>query len=153
MYILWGGRNNDSKLINSSLQNQKINFQNLTTHTRTIQMDKKLWNKGSGKKYLLMSWWTVPLIGCTYTACLHMKWISPPTGYLYFSSGPRQTEYNLAYKSVVRVLLNYGWLNCYWEKERRHNNTDVNIQDVTAVSISWRKKTIKYSRRQRSVSD
>ncbi|XP_029302302.1 uncharacterized protein LOC115017756 [Cottoperca gobio] len=34
-------------------------------------------------------------------------------GYLYFSDGPRQSEYNLQYKTVVRVLLNYGWLNCY----------------------------------------
>ncbi|XP_035536060.1 collagenase 3-like [Morone saxatilis] len=34
-------------------------------------------------------------------------------GYLYFSSGPRQSEYYLPYKRVVRVLLNYGWLNCY----------------------------------------
>lgn len=141
MYFQLGGRNHDCKLINSSLQNQKINVQNLTTHTT---LEQSRWIKSYGKKekekYLLISGWTVPLIGWTYTACLHMKWISPPTGYLYFSNGPRQTEYNLAYKSVVRVLLNYGWLNCYWEKERRHNNTDVNIRDVTAVSISWRKK-------------
>ncbi|KAK1899480.1 Collagenase 3 [Dissostichus eleginoides] len=34
-------------------------------------------------------------------------------GYLYFSDGPRQSEYNLPYKRVIRVLLNYGWLNCY----------------------------------------
>ncbi|XP_038548361.1 collagenase 3-like [Micropterus salmoides] len=34
-------------------------------------------------------------------------------GYLYFSSGPRQSEYYLPYKRVMRVLLNYGWLNCY----------------------------------------
>ncbi|KAJ4942148.1 hypothetical protein JOQ06_012016 [Pogonophryne albipinna] len=34
-------------------------------------------------------------------------------GYLYFSNGPRQSEYNLPYKRVIRVLLNYGWLNCY----------------------------------------
>ncbi|KAM7413464.1 hypothetical protein PAMA_020722 [Pampus argenteus] len=34
-------------------------------------------------------------------------------GYLYFSNGPRQIEYDLAYKTVRRVLLNYGWLNCY----------------------------------------
>ena len=38
----------------------------------------------------------------------------PSSGYLYFSSGPRQSEYDLTHKSVVRVLLNYGWLNCYW---------------------------------------
>ncbi|XP_042343228.1 collagenase 3-like [Plectropomus leopardus] len=34
-------------------------------------------------------------------------------GYLYFSDGPRQTEYYLPYRRVIRVLLNYGWLNCY----------------------------------------
>ncbi|XP_037632446.1 matrix metallopeptidase 30 [Sebastes umbrosus] len=34
-------------------------------------------------------------------------------GYLYFSDGPRQSEYYLAYRRVMRVLLNYGWLNCY----------------------------------------
>ncbi|KAG9333361.1 hypothetical protein JZ751_012770 [Albula glossodonta] len=34
-------------------------------------------------------------------------------GYLYFSNGPRQSEYNYATRRVVRVLLNYGWLNCY----------------------------------------
>ncbi|CAL8360892.1 unnamed protein product [Merluccius merluccius] len=34
-------------------------------------------------------------------------------GYLYFSSGPRQTEYYFATKRVMRTLLNYGWLNCY----------------------------------------
>ncbi|XP_028320500.1 collagenase 3-like [Gouania willdenowi] len=34
-------------------------------------------------------------------------------GYLYFSDGPRQSEYYLPYKRVMRVLLNYGWLNCY----------------------------------------
>nr|XP_046246303.1 collagenase 3-like [Scatophagus argus] len=34
-------------------------------------------------------------------------------GYLYFSSGARQSEYYLPYKRVMRVLLNYGWLNCY----------------------------------------
>ncbi|AWO99380.1 putative collagenase 3-like [Scophthalmus maximus] len=34
-------------------------------------------------------------------------------GYLYFSSGPRQSEFSLLYKRVIRVLLNYGWLNCY----------------------------------------
>uniref|UniRef100_A0A667WSR6 Peptidase metallopeptidase domain-containing protein n=1 Tax=Myripristis murdjan TaxID=586833 RepID=A0A667WSR6_9TELE len=34
-------------------------------------------------------------------------------GYLYFSNGPRQSEFYLPYKRVNRVLLNYGWLNCY----------------------------------------
>lgn len=34
-------------------------------------------------------------------------------GYLYFSNGPRQSEYYLAYRRVMRVLLNYGWLDCY----------------------------------------
>ncbi|KAM3615499.1 uncharacterized protein V6R79_003061 [Siganus canaliculatus] len=34
-------------------------------------------------------------------------------GYLYFSSGARQSEYYMPYKRVMRVLLNYGWLNCY----------------------------------------
>ncbi|XP_047451208.1 collagenase 3-like [Mugil cephalus] len=34
-------------------------------------------------------------------------------GYLYFSNGPRQSEYYLPYRRVMRVLLNYGWLNCY----------------------------------------
>ncbi|XP_059931695.1 matrix metallopeptidase 30 [Gadus macrocephalus] len=34
-------------------------------------------------------------------------------GYIYFSNGPRQMEYLLAYKRVTRTLLNYGWLNCY----------------------------------------
>ncbi|XP_077397868.1 uncharacterized protein LOC144033558 [Festucalex cinctus] len=31
--------------------------------------------------------------------------------YLYFSVGPRQMEYYLPRRSVIRVLLNYGWLN------------------------------------------
>uniref|UniRef100_A0A8C7K0V4 Peptidase metallopeptidase domain-containing protein n=1 Tax=Oncorhynchus kisutch TaxID=8019 RepID=A0A8C7K0V4_ONCKI len=31
-----------------------------------------------------------------------------PIGYLYFSGGPRQSEYCLAYKRVIGVLLNYG---------------------------------------------
>ncbi|XP_041662201.1 collagenase 3-like [Cheilinus undulatus] len=34
-------------------------------------------------------------------------------GYLYFSNGPRQSEYYLPWRRVMRVLLNYGWLNCY----------------------------------------
>ncbi|XP_046876234.1 matrix metallopeptidase 30 [Hypomesus transpacificus] len=34
-------------------------------------------------------------------------------GYLYFSDGARQTEYYYPTKRLVRVLLNYGWLNCY----------------------------------------
>lgn len=34
-------------------------------------------------------------------------------GYLYFSDGPRQTEYDFTSGRVNRVLLNYGWLNCY----------------------------------------
>lgn len=34
-------------------------------------------------------------------------------GYLYFSNGARQTEYDFNNKKVIRVLLNYGWLNCY----------------------------------------
>ncbi|CDQ62664.1 unnamed protein product [Oncorhynchus mykiss] len=36
-------------------------------------------------------------------------------GYLYFSDGPRQSEYYLAYKRVIGVLLNYGWLDCYYD--------------------------------------
>uniref|UniRef100_A0A8C7RMX7 Peptidase metallopeptidase domain-containing protein n=1 Tax=Oncorhynchus mykiss TaxID=8022 RepID=A0A8C7RMX7_ONCMY len=35
--------------------------------------------------------------------------------YLYFSDGPRQSEYYLAYKRVIGVLLNYGWLDCYYD--------------------------------------
>ncbi|KAM6970469.1 matrix metallopeptidase 30 [Aplochiton taeniatus] len=34
-------------------------------------------------------------------------------GYLYFSNGARQTEYYYPSRRVIRVLLNYGWLNCY----------------------------------------
>ncbi|XP_055063853.2 stromelysin-1-like [Misgurnus anguillicaudatus] len=34
-------------------------------------------------------------------------------GYLYFSDGARQTEYDFRSKRVNRVLLNYRWLNCY----------------------------------------
>ncbi|TRY56327.1 hypothetical protein DNTS_031858 [Danionella cerebrum] len=34
-------------------------------------------------------------------------------GYLYFSDGARQAEYDFNSKRVNRVLLNYGWLNCY----------------------------------------
>ncbi|XP_026075896.1 matrix metallopeptidase 30 [Carassius auratus] len=34
-------------------------------------------------------------------------------GYLYFSEGSRQTEYDFTSKRVNRVLLNYGWLDCY----------------------------------------
>ncbi|KAK2870919.1 hypothetical protein Q8A67_023446 [Cirrhinus molitorella] len=34
-------------------------------------------------------------------------------GYLYFSEGSRQTEYNFASRRVNRVLLNYAWLDCY----------------------------------------
>ncbi|XP_051934460.1 collagenase 3-like [Hippocampus zosterae] len=34
-------------------------------------------------------------------------------GYLYFSAGPRQIEYYLPQRRVMRVLLNYSWLNCY----------------------------------------
>ncbi|KAJ8280887.1 hypothetical protein GJAV_G00060500 [Gymnothorax javanicus] len=34
-------------------------------------------------------------------------------GYLYFSDGPRQTEYHYPTKRIIRVLLNYGWLDCY----------------------------------------
>ncbi|XP_036973544.1 collagenase 3-like [Acanthopagrus latus] len=51
--------------------------------------------------------WDFPGIGSKVDAAFENY------GYLYFSSGPRQIEYNLAYKTVVRVLLNYGWLNCY----------------------------------------
>ncbi|CAB1349102.1 unnamed protein product [Coregonus sp. 'balchen'] len=34
-------------------------------------------------------------------------------GYLFFSDGPRQSEYYLAFKRVIRVPLNYGWLDFY----------------------------------------
>ncbi|XP_017344511.2 matrix metallopeptidase 30 [Ictalurus punctatus] len=34
-------------------------------------------------------------------------------GFLYFSDGARQTEYKYRTRTVNRVLLNYGWLNCY----------------------------------------
>lgn len=34
-------------------------------------------------------------------------------GYVYFSNGPRQMEYYMPTKRVIRTLLNYGWLNCY----------------------------------------
>ncbi|XP_041660348.1 collagenase 3-like [Cheilinus undulatus] len=34
-------------------------------------------------------------------------------GNLFLSNGPRQSEYNLACRKVMRVLLNYGWLGCY----------------------------------------
>ncbi|KAJ8414649.1 hypothetical protein AAFF_G00038510 [Aldrovandia affinis] len=34
-------------------------------------------------------------------------------GYLYFSDGARQRQYDNDAKRVVRHLLNYGWLNCY----------------------------------------
>ncbi|XP_016431875.1 matrix metallopeptidase 30 [Sinocyclocheilus rhinocerous] len=34
-------------------------------------------------------------------------------GSLYFSEGSRQTEYNFILRRVNRVLLNYGWLDCY----------------------------------------
>ncbi|XP_071754407.2 matrix metallopeptidase 30 [Centroberyx gerrardi] len=33
-------------------------------------------------------------------------------GYLYFSYGPRQTEYHYPRRRVIRVLLNYGWMDC-----------------------------------------
>jgi len=51
--------------------------------------------------------WDFPGISCRVDAAFENF------GYLYFSDGPRQTEYNYAYKTVNRVLLNYGWLNCY----------------------------------------
>ncbi|RXN18864.1 collagenase 3-like protein [Labeo rohita] len=34
-------------------------------------------------------------------------------GYLYFSKGSRQIEYNFNLGRVNRVLLNYAWLDCY----------------------------------------
>nr|XP_023700744.1 collagenase 3-like [Paramormyrops kingsleyae] len=34
-------------------------------------------------------------------------------GYFYFSEGARQIEYRLESKTTNRVLLNYGWLDCY----------------------------------------
>ncbi|CAL9684292.1 unnamed protein product [Knipowitschia caucasica] len=34
-------------------------------------------------------------------------------GYLYFSNGPRQSEYYLPLKKVNRVMMNYNWLDCY----------------------------------------
>ncbi|XP_041662211.1 collagenase 3-like [Cheilinus undulatus] len=34
-------------------------------------------------------------------------------GNLFLSNGPRQSEYNTACRKVIRVLLNYGWLECY----------------------------------------
>uniref|UniRef100_A0A8B9LJB7 Matrix metallopeptidase 30 n=1 Tax=Astyanax mexicanus TaxID=7994 RepID=A0A8B9LJB7_ASTMX len=34
-------------------------------------------------------------------------------GYLYFSNGAQQSEYEYSSRKVQRVLLNYGWLNCY----------------------------------------
>ncbi|XP_041664924.1 collagenase 3-like [Cheilinus undulatus] len=34
-------------------------------------------------------------------------------GNLFLSNGPRQSEYNMACRKVMRVLLNYGWLGCY----------------------------------------
>uniref|UniRef100_A0A671P7Y2 Acetyl-CoA acetyltransferase, mitochondrial-like n=1 Tax=Sinocyclocheilus anshuiensis TaxID=1608454 RepID=A0A671P7Y2_9TELE len=34
-------------------------------------------------------------------------------GYLYFSEGSRQSEYNFTSRRVNRFLLNYGWLDCY----------------------------------------
>ncbi|KAJ8368812.1 hypothetical protein SKAU_G00088400 [Synaphobranchus kaupii] len=34
-------------------------------------------------------------------------------GYLYFSNGARQAEYHYSTRRIIRVLLNYGWLDCY----------------------------------------
>ncbi|KAG7470572.1 hypothetical protein MATL_G00115270 [Megalops atlanticus] len=34
-------------------------------------------------------------------------------GYLYFSDGAQQSEYHYGARRVTRVLLNYGWLDCY----------------------------------------
>ncbi|KAK7883214.1 hypothetical protein WMY93_029388 [Mugilogobius chulae] len=34
-------------------------------------------------------------------------------GHLYFSNGPRLSEYYLPYRRVMRDLLNYSWLDCY----------------------------------------
>uniref|UniRef100_A0A672YG14 Macrophage metalloelastase-like n=1 Tax=Sphaeramia orbicularis TaxID=375764 RepID=A0A672YG14_9TELE len=33
-------------------------------------------------------------------------------GYLYFSSGSGQTEYDYKRRRVIRTLLNYGWMDC-----------------------------------------
>ncbi|KAI5614233.1 stromelysin-2 precursor, partial [Silurus asotus] len=35
------------------------------------------------------------------------------SGFLFFSDGPKQTEYIYSSRTVNRVLLNYGWLDCY----------------------------------------
>uniref|UniRef100_A0A665UQJ8 Peptidase metallopeptidase domain-containing protein n=1 Tax=Echeneis naucrates TaxID=173247 RepID=A0A665UQJ8_ECHNA len=51
--------------------------------------------------------WDFPGIGSKVDAAFENH------GYFYFSNGPRQTEFYMQYKRVMRVLLNYGWLNCY----------------------------------------
>ncbi|KPP79916.1 hypothetical protein Z043_100463 [Scleropages formosus] len=51
--------------------------------------------------------WDFPGIGNRVDAAFENS------GYLYFSEGPRQTEYIYKTKRINRVLLNYGWLDCY----------------------------------------
>ncbi|XP_051539455.1 matrix metallopeptidase 30 [Myxocyprinus asiaticus] len=52
-------------------------------------------------------WHNIPGIGSKVDAAFENY------GYLYFSDGAQQTEYDFGSKRVNRVLLNYGWLDCY----------------------------------------
>ncbi|KAM9359002.1 collagenase 3-like [Symphorus nematophorus] len=83
-----------------------------TTRKTLIFVKKQYWSYDEGRNQMELGYprsitWDFPGIGSRVDAAFENY------GYLYFSSGARQSEYYLPYKRVMRVLLNYGWLNCY----------------------------------------
>uniref|UniRef100_A0A8C2ZIA1 Peptidase metallopeptidase domain-containing protein n=1 Tax=Cyclopterus lumpus TaxID=8103 RepID=A0A8C2ZIA1_CYCLU len=81
-----------------------------TTRKTLIFVNNQYWRRGRNQmdvgypRYITQDF---PGIGSKVDAAFENY------GYLYFSDGPRQSEYYLPYRRVMRVLLNYGWLNCY----------------------------------------
>ncbi|KAG7223128.1 hypothetical protein INR49_015887 [Caranx melampygus] len=83
-----------------------------TTGKTLIFVNRQYWSYDASRNQMDYGYpryisWDFPGIGTKVDAAFENY------GYIYFSDGPRQTEYNMPYKMVMRVLLNYGWLDCY----------------------------------------
>lgn len=83
-----------------------------TTRKTLIFVNNQYWSYDESRNQMDYGYpryitWDFPGIGSKVDAAFENY------GYLYFSDGPRQSEYSMPNKRVTRVLLNYGWLNCY----------------------------------------
>uniref|UniRef100_A0A665UQP8 Peptidase metallopeptidase domain-containing protein n=1 Tax=Echeneis naucrates TaxID=173247 RepID=A0A665UQP8_ECHNA len=83
-----------------------------TTRKTLIFVNRQYWSYDESRNQMDPGYpryitWDFPGIGSKVDAAFENH------GYFYFSNGPRQTEFYMQYKRVMRVLLNYGWLNCY----------------------------------------